>query len=247
MLKELDIEKDNDVLTVTIVRGEQNLFSGAMMEQLVDALAHASTDKALRFMRLRSNGPNFCLGREREGRTLDELRAEAERIVRVNDALRSSPLVSVAEVRGEAAGFGAGLVAATDIAIASHDTTMSFPEILAGVPPTIVISWLAFSLPYKVAFEIVATGRKVSSGEAVKWGLLTEVVPPHEVTGRVDKVLNDLRSRNTDGLRDIKRFFGQVRALDPVSAARASIDPLALASLRLVRQADHRLPGSRQG
>jgi enoyl-CoA hydratase/carnithine racemase len=229
----LSIERDADVLVVTADRGRDNLFTGAMIEQLIEAIEDGERDRDLRFVRLRHEGPNFCLGREREGRSVDEIREEAARIVRANESLRNSPLVSVAEVRGAAAGFGAGLVAAADVAVASEDATISFPEIFGGLAPTIVIGWLAFAVPYKRAFEAVSTGRELRAEEALRWGLLTEAVPRERVASRVDDALAHLRRRHAEGLRDIKRGFAQARGMDQVSAARASIDPLVMSALRL--------------
>jgi enoyl-CoA hydratase/carnithine racemase len=204
-----------------------------MIDRLIGAIHDAAADNTMRFVRIRARGPNFCLGREREGRAPDELRREAARIVRLNETLRSTPLVCVAEVQGDAAGFGAGLVAATDIAIAAQDAALSFPEILAGLAPTIVIGWLAFAMPHKRAFRMVSTGERMPAAEAVRWGLLSESLPPEQLADRVDEALDGLRDKHAEGLRDIKRFFAQARGLDPVTAATASVDPLVVASLRL--------------
>jgi methylglutaconyl-CoA hydratase len=228
---ELSIERNTDVLLVRWDRGDGNVFTGGMIQEFVAALEDAARDPALRFVRLSPVGPNFCMGREREARAAGEIREEASRIVRANEALKSSPLVSVAELRGAAAGYGAGLVAGVDVAIASDDATISFPEILGGLAPTVVISWLAFAVPYKRAFEVVATGRRLPAKEALKWGLLTEMVPRERVTSRADEVIAELRQRHAMGLRDIKSFFSQVRRLDPVSAAHASVDALVIAAL----------------
>ncbi len=233
----LIVESQGEIVVVTVERGDGNMFTGEMIDELVGVVELASTEPDRRLVRLRSIGRNFCTGREREGQTPDELRAEAARIVRANEALKNSPLIVLAEVQGDAAGFGAGLVAASDVAIASEHAAISFPEILAGLAPTIVIGWASFLIPYKRAFEMVATGRRMSASDALRHGLVTEVVPADQLTPRADEVATDLMSKPSSGLREIKRFFAQVRSLDPVSAAHASIDPLVLASLRLASQA----------
>ena len=187
----------------------------------------------MRFVCIRAEGPNFCVARDREGRTPDELRAEATRVVRVNETCRTTPLTVVAEVQGPAAGFGAGLVASTDLAVASDAVTLSFPEILGGLAPTIVIGWLAFTVPAKTAFDMVATGRKMNATEAQRWGLLTDVVAADQLGMKTKERLEELRGMSAAGLHEIKLFSAQVRELDPAAAARASIDPLVLASLRM--------------
>jgi hypothetical protein len=129
----LHIQTTGDTLEVVVDRGEENSFSGSMMDAFCDSVDQASHSGTMRFVHIRAEGPNFCVARDREGRAPDELRAEAIRIVRVNETCRTTPLTVVAEVQGPAAAFGAGLVATTDLAVASDAVTLSFPEILAGL------------------------------------------------------------------------------------------------------------------
>jgi enoyl-CoA hydratase/carnithine racemase len=234
MAQGLTVTKDGAALVVEIDHGEDNLFSGEMIDSLAESVQQAGEVSGLRFVRLVGRGPRFCIGRQRAGTTPDELRAEAARIVRANEALRSTPLTTIAQVNGDAAGFGAGLVAACDMAVIAEHAALSFPEILGGLAPTVVISWLAFSLPHKRAFELVATGRKLSADEAVHSGLVTEVVPAADLEPRVDGLIAELSDKHPLALREIKHFFAHVRSLDPRSAAQASIDPLVLSSLRLL-------------
>lgn len=230
---ELAIQVSGDTLVATVDRPEGNLFTGEMIDSLVDEVERAGRTPHTRFVHLRARGATFCTGREREGATPDELRHEAARIVRVNETLRTSPLTVVAEVQGPAAGFGAGLVAASDVAVASTSATLSFPEILAGLAPTIVVGWANFTLPHKRAYEMVATGREMSAAEAAAAGLVTETVAPEALEGRVHQFIEELRAKHAGNLRAIKRFFAQTRNMLPAAAADASIDSLVLASLRM--------------
>jgi methylglutaconyl-CoA hydratase len=233
MSDELRVDKHDETLVVTVDRGEGNLFTGEMIDRLAAAVDDAAHDPDLRFIRIRAEGPTFCAGREREGHKPDQLRTEAARIVRLNEALRNTPLTVVTEVQGDAAGFGAGVVAASDVSIAAESATISFPEILGGLAPTIVISWVRFALPHARAFELVATGRKMTAEEAFRWGLVTQIAPIEQLRLQADRFVATLSERHPLGLREVKRFFSQVRPLDPVSAAHAAVDPLVLASLRL--------------
>ena len=96
--------------------GDENTYSPAMIAALGDAITAAAADPELRFVRLRARGPAFCLGRgappaSGNGKpSPDAIRGLAGGIVRVNELLQTTPLVVVAEVQGDAAGFGAGLV-----------------------------------------------------------------------------------------------------------------------------------------
>jgi methylglutaconyl-CoA hydratase len=230
----LAIERLEATLLVTIDHGEENLFSVAMVNELFDEIRAAASEPDLRFVRLRSRGDVFCLGREGAGRgaprpTARAVQAVAGAIVGLNELLQTTPLVVVAEVQGDAAGFGFGLVGNSDLAVAAEDARFSAPEILAGYAPAVVISWLARTTPRKRAFEMVATGAWVDGETALRDGLVTEVVPGDRLEARVDERVAELAALDATALRDVKAFLARTRVMDPASAAAASIDALALA------------------
>jgi methylglutaconyl-CoA hydratase len=230
----LAIERREVTLLVTIDHGEENLFSIAMVSELSDAIRAAASEPDLRFVRLRSRGDVFCLGREGASQeaprpTARAVQAVAGAIVGLNELLQTTPLVVAAEVQGDAAGFGAGLVGNADLALAAEGARFSFPEVLAGYAPTIVIGWLTRAVPRKRAFEMVATGAWIDAATALRDSLITEVVPANQLEARVDARIAELAALDATALRDAKSFFARTRAMDPSSAAAASIDSLTLA------------------
>ena len=231
MAEGLHVERAEHTLIVTAQRGEENLYTGEMIDALADSVVDAARDD-LRFVRLRARGPVFCVGRERAGKTPLELRAEAARIVRVNETLRITPLTVIAEVGGDAAGFGAGLVASADIAVASASARFWFPEILGGLAPSIVISWLSKSVPYKVAYDLVTTGEPVDAHAARSLGLVTEVADDDALEQVVDHRIKRLADMSPGAIKEIKEFFVRTRGLDPGNSAIASVEALALSAVR---------------
>jgi len=230
----LTIERDGATLRVTIDNGEKNLFSPAMVRELSGEIRAAAAGPDLRFVRLRSRGDVFCLGREgasREGPrpTPRAVQAVAGAIVDLNELLQTTPLAVVVEVQGDAAGLGVGLVGNADLAVAAERARFSFPEILAGYAPAVVMGWLPRALPRKRAFDMVATGAWVDAETALRDGLVTEVVAGDRLEARVDERIAELEALDATALRDVKTFLARTRAMDPASAAAASVDALALA------------------
>ena len=230
----LAIERREATLLVTIDHGEENLFSVAMVGELTDQIRAAAGEPDLRFVRLRSRGAVFCLGREGAGPGAPRpaaraVQAVAAAIVGLNELVQTTPLVVIAEVQGDAAGFGLGLVGNSDLAVAAEGTRFSAPEILSGYAPAVVIGWLAHTVPRKRAFEMAATGAWIDAATADRDGLITEVVPGDRLEARVDERIAELSPLDATALRDVKAFLARTRAMDPASAAAASIDSLALA------------------
>ena len=170
----LTIEEVGAVVRVRIDAGPGNLFTPAMTARLA-GLLNEPPDGA-HVVHLSASGSEFCMGRVpfREGAGL--LREDVAGLAGVVEALERTPLVTVAEVQGDAAGFGVGLVALSDVAVAVEDACLSFPEVDAGFAPALVLAWLGELVGRRRAFWLAATGVRLPAGEARDAGLLTDVV-----------------------------------------------------------------------
>jgi enoyl-CoA hydratase/carnithine racemase len=158
----------------------------------------------------------------------------ARRIATVNESLRTWPLTVVAEVNGPAAGFGVGMIGASDIAVASSAASFAFPEIKAGFAPAVVISWARFQLPSRLLYDMVSLGEPIDPDTALRAGLVTEVVEPPRLAARVDERLAALEAVDAFALREMKRFLVFTRAMDPATAAQASVDTLVFSGMRVI-------------
>jgi methylglutaconyl-CoA hydratase len=232
----LTIECDGQTLVATVERGKDNRFTLAMIKELGDALEEAKREPELRFLRLRARGPAFCLGREAPAGLgpprPDAVRDLAASIVRLNELLQCGPLVTVAEVQGDAAGFGAGLLGNADVVVAAAGSRLAFPEITEGYAPSVVMSWLPHAVPRKRAFEMVSTGAWVDASQAVRDGLLTEVVPGDRLEVRVDERIAELAAVPAPALRDVKAFLASTRDMHPAAAAVVAVDALVVGMLQ---------------
>ncbi len=232
----LRLETAGTTLVATIDAGEGNLFTREMMDELVDGIVDAGRTEEMRFVRLRAVGESFCMGRAKGGATPDELRGMARRIGTVNETIRTSPLTVLAEVNGPAAGFGVGMIGASDIAVGADTATFAFPEIKAGFAPAVVISWAQYQLPRRLLYDMVSTGDAIDAATAVGAGLLTEAVPAGELEARLDERIARLEAVDAFALREMKRFLVFTRAMDPATAAHASVDALVFSGLRVIGQ-----------
>lgn len=234
MVDGLRIVREGATLALTIAAGEGNLFSREMMDAFVGAVQEADRDDEMRFVRVRAEGDVFCLGRAKGGTTPDELRGMATRIATVNETIRTTSLTVLTEVNGPAAGFGVGMIGASDIAVASERATFAFPEIKAGFAPSVVISWARYQLPSRLLYDMVSTGDPIDAGRALEAGLVTEVVAPDALAARVDERIARLEEGDAFALREMKKFLVFTRAMDPATASKASVDALVFSGLRVI-------------
>jgi len=221
------------VVVVELDRGPENLWTLADLRQLVDLLTDPPPDTHV--LRLRARGEAFCLGRERGGTNASPgvVRAEAETLVAVQRAMRRTRLVTVAEVQGDAAGFGVGMLAACDVAVAVADARFFFPEVGIGLAPALVLAWLPRVVGERQAFWLTATGEKISAARALELDLLNAVVASEdELHEDVDERVALLRAANPRVHADIRDMLRAFSPLGEDEALDMSIDRLVVGSLR---------------
>jgi crotonobetainyl-CoA hydratase len=83
----------------------------------------------------------------------------------------------IAAVNGMAVGGGFELALSADLIIAAEHARFALPEITAGTLADAATVCLPKRIPYHVAMDLLLTGRWVDAIEALKWGVLKDVVP----------------------------------------------------------------------
>ena len=87
-----------------------------------------------------------------------------------------SPLISVAEVQGDAFGFGFGLAIVCDFVYAiAESAALGFPEMKFGLAPAAIMAYLGeYALP-RFAFPLVLFGDPIAPPQAQQIGLISHV------------------------------------------------------------------------
>ena len=179
------VERHDAVAVIRLDRPKVNALSTALLEQLRDAAEGLTADPP---------GAVVVTGGERvfaAGADIAEFGGptEARRIGGLfRDALgavAAIPRFTIAAVTGVALGGGCELALACDWRICADNARFGQPEILLGIIPG---GGGTQRLPRLVgaarAKEIILTGRQVRAEEALRIGLVDEVVPKAEVLDR---------------------------------------------------------------
>lgn len=226
----LEATVDDGVVSVVLDRSPDNLMTQAMCRALTGILHEPPPDAHV--LRLAARGPVFCMGREREAETPEALRQEVRTLVALKRALTASPLVSVAAVSGDAAGFGVGLAALCDVSVAAPQARMSFPEVTIDLAPAVVLAWLPRLVGRRHAFLLTATGEPVTAARAAELGLVTTVAPSLEaLPAAVDDVVTALRSRSPRVHGEIKSFLAATEGASQDAAYALAEERLIVGSM----------------
>lgn len=174
-LAAVSYEVSDGVAVVTLQRPEaRNVLTPEVLDGLLDAVARAGSDDAVRVLLLRATGTTFCGGAD-----LASAGGGPEgprRYARVLAALADCPKPSIARVQGHVAGGGNGLVAACDLSVAVGSARFAFSEVRVGAAPAVVaVACLPRLRPVDAA-ELFLTGERIDAWRARQVGLVTRVV-----------------------------------------------------------------------
>ena len=227
----LTYERTGSLMTVRLDKPDGNLMTLDMCDSLAGFLR--TPPDGIHVVVLEATGDSFCLGRERTAATPDDLPREVRRLIDLNEAFAETSLVTVTRVQGNAAGFGVGLVALTDVAVAVETATFGFPEVKMDLAPTLVLAWLARTIGRRQAFWLTATGSTVSGEEAVRLGLVNEVVRnENDLDSAISRRVTMLQAHSPRVHSEIRSMLRSATMLSEGQAYELAADRLVLGSLR---------------
>src|ERR1700748_3262156 len=169
------IHTDDRVRTLTLNRPQsRNALSAALRDQFFTAVADAETDDDVDVVILTGTDPVFCAGLD-----LKEL-GDSTPLPDISPRWPSMTKPVIGAINGAAVTGGLELVLYCDVVIASEQARFADTHARVGLLPT----WgLSVRLPQKVgvgmARRMSLTGDYLSAADALRAGLVTEVVP-HE-------------------------------------------------------------------
>ena len=202
----IDFQCDASVATITFNRPDKrNAMSDEMRTEFIDALEAVASDKRIRALVLTGAGKAFCAGGDIAGmqRRMSAPPGEVgfngwhrqQRVHRTQTLLYSMPKPTIAAVNGAAAGLGADVALACDFVIASEHASFTWSYVLRGIIPD---GGGMYFLPRRVgpskAKELVFTGRRVSSEEALRLGIADRLTASDSLLAQAREWASELGS-----------------------------------------------------
>lgn len=235
------LEIDGGVATITLNRpAALNALTIPMKQRLLAAFEAASSSRTVGAIVLTGAGRAFCAGQDlRERLEPDAPPLDEELALRYNPiirAIREARQPVIAAVNGVAAGAGASLAFACDLRIAADGASFVLAFGRIGLVPDSGATW---TLPRLVgsarAAEIVLLGDAVSAADALRWGLVSSVVPADELAGAAAAMAVRIAGQALGATAATKRLLARSfdRDLD------AALDAEAVAQAEAGANPDH--------
>ncbi len=204
----LRIERDGDVLRVTLARPERrNAFDANLIHELSEAFGGVGDARAVV---LAGDGPSFCAGADIDWQrssidlSYDENIEDYRRLYRMFEAIGRCPAPVVARVHGHALAGGSGLVACADIAVAGEDAVFGFSEVRLGIIPSVISPWVRARIGPAATRRFFLTGERFDAATALRIGLVDEVAA--DLDEAVERVVANLLAGGPIAVREAKRL-----------------------------------------
>lgn len=183
MSGKLERRDEGAVARLRLTRPEvHNAFDAELIAELTAALERVAGDAHVRALVLEGDGASFSAGadlgwmRGMAAMSEDENRRDSLALARLMRTLDTLPKPTIARVHGAAFGGGVGLVACCDIAIGVPDAKFGLTEAKLGLLPAVISPYVMAAIGARQARRWFATAEIFDAAEALRIGLLHQVV-----------------------------------------------------------------------
>jgi len=186
------------IVTVTLNRPQVgNAYNESLLRALIAGLDDLRADATVRALVIRGAGRHFAAGAD-----INWLAEVAdyppERAYQCSLAttlamqqLNEFPRPTFAVIQGACFGGGAGIACCVDVALATPAAIFGLTEVRVGVAPTPISTHMVHAMGLRQARRYALTGERFDAAEALRIGLVHEVVEAGAIEGRLAAILSE--------------------------------------------------------
>jgi methylglutaconyl-CoA hydratase len=200
-----------------------NAFDEVMIAELDRAFAELAADAGVRVVVLAGDGKHFSAGADlqwmqRASQASREWNLDdARRFAAMLERIENCPKPTVARIQGAALGGGVGLACACDIAIAADSASFSVSEARFGILPAVIGPYVVNAVGKRQAKRLALATTRILAPEALRIGLVHQVVALDALDAAVDATLKELLAGGPLAQQEIKQLFAQL-GVGPITA-----------------------------
>lgn len=193
----LEVLREGAVARLRMRRPEvHNAFDDSLIAAMTEALQGLGEDASVRAVVLEGEGASFSAGADLNWMRGMAKMSEAENrddslaLARLMRTLDELPKPTIARVQGAAFGGGVGLVGCCDIAIGATEAKFGLTEAKLGLLPAVISPYVINAIGVRQARRYFATAEIFDAAEALRIGLLHQVVAMDALDAAVDRQLD---------------------------------------------------------
>lgn len=221
--KMITVEKSSKGAIIWLDRPDKrNAINREMINLITKSLTELDSDEKVRYVVIRGRGKVFSAGAD-----IEWMKASASNDVKDNyfDALTLAnffhqiyrfpkPIISVAH--GSAYGGAVGILAASDIALCTSDTTFALSEVKLGIIPATISPFVIKRMGEFMSKELMLTGRKFIGEEAEKYRLVNKCLAEKELDEYLENLVNEVTTSAPEAVKACKRLIHSVTKISSV-------------------------------
>ncbi len=220
MSDEILTSVDGGVLTVTLNRPEKyNALTFTMYDTITDICSSVPADGSVKAIVIRgAGGKAFAAGTDislfRSFETPAQGIAYEKNADKVFTAIERCPVPTIAAITGACTGGGAGIAACCDMRIATRSMKFGFPiaRTLGNCLSAATLARLVGVMGEARVIDLIYTSRLIEADEALRIGLVNELVDDHEaVIARSDALARQIAGHAPLTLRVTKELLRRLR------------------------------------
>ncbi len=207
---QLIYDEQDDLVRITLNRPTvKNALSMRLSDELIAAIDLVRSSTSVKFVVIQGAGDTFCSGDDITEMPLwgnaNDVMRRVHTYQNMANQLEELDKITIAAVDGYAVGGGLEITMACDFVVATERAKWGMPEVDVGITP----GWggttrMARFVGRRVAKEINILGALHPAQRAVDLTLWNRVVANDHLTTEVDGLLDVLRSKNQQAIRQLK-------------------------------------------
>lgn len=220
MLESIIVDRKNFLAVITLNRPEAlNAFNFATLCELQAAVEEIRTDPDVRAVIFTGSGDKaFSVGADlKERKTLSEIevRRNLNKIGDVFSLIDQLPQPTIAAMNGYAFGGGMELALACDFRFVVSGTLMGLTETsLAIIPGAGGTQRLPRLIGQAKALELILTAKRITSEEALEYGIVNNVVEREELLNASTRFANEMLANGPLAIQQAKFAIKQGMGVD---------------------------------
>ena len=197
---ELSLVREGPIARITFNRPDKlNALTAEMSRTFLNSIRELSDDPHIRVVILTGAGRAFCVGGDlslEESFTELTFQRELELFAETVLAILSCPKPIICKLNGDAVGWGATIALYCDIIIAKSGARLGDPHVNVGLSTGDGASVIWPQLAgFARAKQFLLTGDFVSVEEAKSFGMVNDVVPAEDLSGRVEAIAQKIAGK----------------------------------------------------
>jgi crotonobetainyl-CoA hydratase len=205
------LKQSGTVAVVTLNRPEVlNAIDAKLANELTSALATCAANDDIRVIVLNGEGRAFCAGHNLAALAAGESVSESHHrdfgYAGIARHKIDKPIIVAAQ--GFMLGGGLEIALSADVIVAADNLMLGLPEVKMGqFAAAGGVVRISQQLPSRVAAWLIMSGQMMTAEEALRWGLVNEVVPESRLLERAMEMAETIASNAPLAVQSSKRMI----------------------------------------